>query len=209
VSYEAHTDLETAPVSSAPDSAFGRLIDALNAAGSVLIGAVMLLMCADVLVRNLVNRPIDGVAELVATSIVMIVFLQLPATLRHGRMSRADLFIDPYMRRRPRAGRRLRALFSAAGIFACGIIAYASWRPLLRSWTDDEYLGVEGVFTFPIWPMRALVVLGSALAAAQYLLLVMQDIRESLGAATGEAQGQPAAGVGAAHETAGTGASHE
>ncbi|MDF3822857.1 TRAP transporter small permease [Leptospira sp. 96542] len=187
MSYETNTDLESTPATGAPDSAFGHLIDALNAAGSVLIAAVMLLMCADVLLRNLANRPIDGVAELVATSIVMIVFLQLPATLRHGRMSRADLFIDPFIDRRPRAGKRLRALFSAAGIFACGVIAYASWRPLLRSWTEDEFLGVEGLFTFPIWPMRALVVLGAALAAVQYLLLVIQDIRESLAAAGGDA----------------------
>ena len=83
----------------------------------------MVLMCADVLLRNLLNHPIDGVAELVATSIIIIVFLQLPATLRHGRMSRADLFIDPFLQRRPAAGRVLRALFSLVGIFACGVIA--------------------------------------------------------------------------------------
>lgn len=179
MSYEANTDLESAPPPSAPDSWFGRLVDALNAAGSVPIGAVMLLMCADVLLRDLANRPIDGVAELVATSIVIIVFLQLPATLRHGRMSRADLFIDPYITRRPRAGKRLRALFSLAGVFACGVIAYATWKPLARAWTDQEYLGVEGVFTFPTWPMRAVVLLGAALAAVQYLLLVIQDLKES------------------------------
>lgn len=179
MSYEANTDLESAPASTAPDSWFGRLVDALNAAGSVLIGAIMLLMCADVLLRDLANRPIDGVAEMVATSIVIIVFLQLPATLRHGRMSRADLFIDPFIARRPRAGKRLRALFSLAGVFACAVIAYASWKPLLRAWTGDEFLGVEGVFTFPIWPMRAVVVLGAALAAVQYVLLVVQDLRES------------------------------
>jgi TRAP-type C4-dicarboxylate transport system permease small subunit len=179
MSYEANTDLESAPPPSAPDSWFGRLVDALNAAGSMLIGAVMLLMCADVLLRDLANRPIDGVAELVATSIVIIVFLQLPATLRHGRMSRADLFIDPYITRRPRAGKRLRALFSLACVFACGVIAYATWKPLARAWTDQEYLGVEGVFTFPTWPMRAVVLLGAALAAVQYLLLVIQDLKES------------------------------
>jgi hypothetical protein len=95
----------------------------------VLIAAVMLLMCADVLMRNLAGRPIDGVAETVAASIVVIVFLQLPATLRHGRMSRADLFIEPLLERRPAAGRRLRALYSAVGVFACGLIAYASAPP--------------------------------------------------------------------------------
>lgn len=179
MSYEANTDLESAPPPSAPDSWFGRLVDGLNAAGSVLIGAIMLLMCADVLLRDLANRPIDGVAELVATSIVVIVFLQLPSTLRHGRMSRADLFLDPFITRRPAAGRRLRALFSFAGVFACAVIAYASWKPLLRAWTDSEFLGVEGIFTFPTWPMRVVVLTGAALAAVQYLLLVIQDLREA------------------------------
>lgn len=178
MSYEANSDLE-ASSSTPPDSLFGWLVDGLNAAGSVLIAAVMLLMCADVLLRDLANRPLDGVAELVATSIVVIVFLQLPATLRHGRMSRADLFLDPFIQRRPRAGRRLRALFSLAGVFACGVIAYASVPLLVRAWSDREFFGVDGVFTFPTWPMRAVVLLGAALAAVQYLLLTWQDLRES------------------------------
>lgn len=179
MSYESSTDLDAPPPATAPSSPFGHLVDGLNAVGSLLIGAVMLLMCSDVLLRNLANRPIDGVAELVAASIVVIVFLQLPSTLRHGRMSRADLFIDPLLVRRPVAGRRLRALFSAAGIFACGLIAWASWTPLVRSWTNDEFLGIEGVFTFPTWPMRAVVVLGATLAMLQYALLVWQDLRDA------------------------------
>jgi TRAP-type C4-dicarboxylate transport system permease small subunit len=170
---------EYVPAPPTAPSLFGRLIDALNAAGSVLIGAVMLLMCADVLLRDLLNRPIDGVAELVATSIVVIVFLQLPATLRHGRMARADLFLDPFLARHPRGGRWLRALFALAGVFACAVIAYAGTQPLLRAWRDDEFLGVQGLFTFPTWPMRAVVVLGAALAAVQYLLLAVQDVRDS------------------------------
>lgn len=179
MSYEANTDLEAAPAPAAANSLFGRLVDGLNAAGSVVIAIVMLLMCADVLLRNLLNHPLDGVAELVATSIVVIVFLQLPGTLRHGRMSRADLFIDPFIQRRPRAGKRLRALFSLAGVFACGVIAYATWPLLARAWSDNEFFGVEGVFTFPTWPMRAVVLLGAVLAALQYVLLAKQDWRES------------------------------
>jgi TRAP-type mannitol/chloroaromatic compound transport system permease small subunit len=180
MSYEANTDLASQPsLDGTPHSLFGRLIDGLNAIGSLVIGAVMLLMCTDVLLRDLFNRPIDGVAELVATSIIVIVFLQLPATLRHGRMSRADLFIDPFVARRPVAGRRLRAFFSAAGVFACAVIAYASWPVFMRAWADKEFLGVEGGFTFPTWPMHGIVVLGSALAALQYALLVIQDLREA------------------------------
>ena len=160
--------------------AFGWLVDGRNAVGSVVIGAVMLLMCADVLLRNLANRPIDGVAELVAASIIVIVFLQLPSTLRHGRMSRADLFIDPFVMRRPRAGRQLRGVYSLVGTFACSVIAYASWPAFVRSWTNSEFLGIEGVFTFPTWPMRGVVILGATLAAVQYLLLAGQDARDAL-----------------------------
>jgi TRAP-type C4-dicarboxylate transport system permease small subunit len=183
MSYERPVDYDaTTPFrDEVPSSPFGHLVDGLNAIGSLLIAAVMVLMCTDVLMRNLANRPIDGVAEMVAMSIVVIVFLQLPSTLRHGRMSRADLFIDPFMRRRPAAGRRLRAVYSLVGVFACGLIAYASWRPFVRAWTNDEFLGIEGVFTFPMWPMRAIVILGASLAAIQYLLLAVQDLREAGG----------------------------
>jgi TRAP-type C4-dicarboxylate transport system permease small subunit len=177
MSYEAATDLEASQPfrDGTASNAFGRLIDGLNAVGSVVIGLVMLLMCADVLLRNLANKPIPGVAELVATSIIMVVFLQLPATLQHGRMSRADLFIDPFVVRRPRAGRLLRGLFSLAGVFACGVIAWSTWPVLARAWTDTEFWGIEGVFTFPTWPMRAIVVGGAALGALQYLLLALAD----------------------------------
>lgn len=177
---EMTLDLEAAPPNSgAPAGPFGRLVDALNAAGSVTIAAVMLLMCADVLARNLANKPIDGVAEMVATSIIMIVFLQLPATIRHGRMSRADLFIDPFTEKRPIAGRRLHALYSAFGIFACLVIMRATWPMLVNAWEEGEFFGIDGVFTFPVWPMRAIVLAGTLLGAVQYALLAWQHLREA------------------------------
>lgn len=185
MSYEANVDLDAgaavrvASASAAPASWFGQLVDGLNAIGSVVIGLVMLLMCVDVLMRNAVDRPIDGVAELVATSIIVIVFLQLPSTLRHGRMSRAELFIDPFLERKPRAGRRLRALYSLVGALSCAVIAYATWPAFERAWQDSEFWGVEGIFTFPTWPVRAVVILGSVLAAVQYLLFVVQDLAEA------------------------------
>ncbi len=182
MSHEPRVDPEaSSPHDPVPSSPFGHLVDGLNAVGSLLIAAVMLLMCADVLMRNLANRPIDGVAEMVAASIVIIVFLQLPSTLRHGRMSRADLFLDPFLYRHPRAGRSLRGVYSLAGVFACALIAYASWPSLVRSWTNNEFLGIEGVFTFPTWPMRGVVVLGATLAAVQYLLLAWHDGRRAWG----------------------------
>ena len=58
------------------------------------------------------------------------------------------------------------------------------WPLATRAWANSEFLGVEGVFTFPTWPMRYVVVLGAALAAVQYALLAWHDLRASGSAPT-------------------------
>jgi TRAP-type mannitol/chloroaromatic compound transport system permease small subunit len=163
-----------------PTSAFGRIVDGFNAVGGGLIALVMLLTVADVVARNAVGRPIDGVSELVGASVVMIVFSQLASTLRHNRMSRADLFIDPFIRRHPAAGHALRAAFGAVGMFVCAVLVYATWPKLVDSWASGEFMGVEGIFTAPLWPMRACIVAGALLTLLQYLVLVAADVGVAL-----------------------------
>lgn len=158
-------------------SAFGVLIDGLNAVGSILIFAIMVLICADVLARNLFNQPIKGVAELVAASIVMIVFLQLASALRHGRMAQADIFIAGFSRKYPRLGHALKALFYLAGAAMLAVVFKGTLPVFMNALERQLFMGVEGVFTFPIWPIR-LVVLGcAAVTVAQYLLLALRDLR--------------------------------
>jgi TRAP-type mannitol/chloroaromatic compound transport system permease small subunit len=165
----------------APTSAFGRVVDGFNAVGGCLLVLVMLLTVGDVLSRNLLGKPIDGVSELVGASVVMLVFSQLASTLRHNRMSRADLFIDPLLLRRPAAGHALRALFGIGGMFVCAVLTYATWPKLVDAWVTDEFMGVEGIFTAPMWPMRACIVAGALLTLVQYLVFVVADLRVALG----------------------------
>lgn len=179
MSYEANTELDSGNAVSAQNSLFGVIVDALNGLGSIVIALIMLLMCFDVFMRNALNQPIDGVAEMVAASIIVIVFLQLPATLRHGRMSRADIFLGPLLSKSPIAGKFLCSLLSLFGIFACCLIAYATWPLLTRAWNNNEFFGVEGLFTFPTWPMRLVVFCGSTLAAVQYMLMAWRDWHEA------------------------------
>jgi TRAP-type C4-dicarboxylate transport system permease small subunit len=162
------------------DSPFGRLIDGLNGLGSLLIFAMMVLVCSDVVARSLFDQPIYGVAELVSLSIVAIVFLQLASTLRHGRMTRADLFIDALLLRRPRAGHLLSAVFNAAGLFACAVIVLATLPLLVRAWSAGLYIGVEGLFTVPTWPVRLIVLFGAGITALQYLIHAYKDLRTAV-----------------------------
>lgn len=162
---------------------FGWLVDGANAVGSALIFCAMLLILADVAARDLLGAPIAGVAELVAISVIAIVFLQLASTLRHGRMSRAEIFIDGFSAKHPRAGAALQALYDLAGIAVCAILVYATWPVLARAWTDSEFIGVQGVFTAPTWPVKAIIVFGAALTAIQYAVFLVERLRNAFGRA--------------------------
>ena len=90
---------------------FQRLGKLLNALGTLWIIALMLLINTDVLGRNLFNAPVRGVTELVALSIVGIVFLQLADTLHSGRFTRADVLLARLKASRPVLAARLQALY--------------------------------------------------------------------------------------------------
>lgn len=165
------------PAHGRPTTPFGWVVDGMNGAGSILIFAVMALIVADVIARDFFNDPINGVAEMVALSIVAIVFLQLASTLRHGRMSRAELFIDDFKLKHPRAGNLIQAVFDLGGAAVCAILLLATWPILERSWTANEFIGIQGVFTAPIWPVKLVIILGAGLTLIQYLLLLHRSLQ--------------------------------
>ena len=59
------------------------------AAAAVL--AMVAMVTFEVTARSLFNAPVQGVAEIVANSIVAIVFLQVAHALMTGRMTRTDI----------------------------------------------------------------------------------------------------------------------
>ena len=73
-----------------PDTRFGKLTATMNAIGSCLIVFIMLVMLGDIFGRFLFNKPIPGVPEIVAISLVAIVFLQIAHTLRAWRVIFTD-----------------------------------------------------------------------------------------------------------------------
>lgn len=170
------------PASSGPAAGTGLprawnvFVDGLGAVGSVLIGGLMALVCADVIGRNVFNQPIPTVAELSAFSVVVIVFLQLASTVRHDRMARAEVFIDPLTRRMPRAGAALGGVFALLGCVACALIAWATYPVIAKDIDVGEYIGIEGVGSIPTWPFRVLVVFGAGVAAVQYLIGAVQAL---------------------------------
>jgi len=156
------------------------LLDGLAAIGTIWTFGLMLLICADVIGRSFLNAPITGVAEIAAHSVVGIVFLQIGATIYHRRMTRADFLIDRIIRRMPRLGGTLETLFLAIGALAMAFVAEAAWPALWNAVERGEFFGVQGVFTIPTWPVRALIVLGAAAGALAYAVLAVAEARRLL-----------------------------
>ena len=122
-----------------------RLMQAMNALGTLWILALMVLINSDVIGRNLFNAPILGVPEMTSLSIVGIVFLQLADTLRCGRFTRAEILLDSLKRRRPAAADLLQA------------VSWTAREQLSRRWVatmaaDRAAKARRGSCMRPCWP---------------------------------------------------------
>ena len=142
----------------------------MNSVGTLWIFALMFLICADVAGRYLFNAPIKGAAEMVGYSIVAAVFLQMASTLRAGRFTRVEMLIEPLEARRPAAGHSFNAVYHLVGAAVFAVITWGTWPKLADAWANDEITGTPGVFVFLIWPFLAVVVLGAAVTAVEFLM---------------------------------------
>jgi TRAP-type mannitol/chloroaromatic compound transport system permease small subunit len=136
----------------------------LSGIGTIWIGALMLLVVADVIGRNFLNAPITGVAEIAGHSVVAIVFLQISHAIMQGRLTRADFLIRGIGRRAPLARNLMERGFALTGAVIFALIVWSSWDKTVSSYLTGDFFGVQGVFTVPTFPFRAIIVIGSALA---------------------------------------------
>ena len=145
----------------------------LNAVGSAWVAAITLLICADILGRVLFRYPLAGVPEIVKVSIVAIVWLQIPHTLKTGGHLRSDIVLR-YLSERSRAALDLFACVLGAIIF--GLLVYSGWDTMILAWEMGEFEG-ELPVRVPTYPLRSIVLLGAALTALQFLLMAAEAVR--------------------------------
>lgn len=149
---------------------------ALLAVAATLAFLICFLVCADVIGRVVFNSPVKGTPEIVSFSIVIICFLQAPFAIRSGGMINVDALtshLPPLLRR------VLELCGYALGIAFFGLVCWGSLDPAMHAWTSNEFEG-EGALRVPVWPARFIIILGTALAALNYLLLIIERARAPL-----------------------------
>ena len=153
-----------------------RLNEQLTRLLLVLAAVLAFLLCflvvADVVGRVGFDRPVKGTTEIVSLSIVIICYLQTGFAIRSGGMLHVDMFVS---RAGPRAQSLLAAVAALAGLVFFGLICWGSFEGAAHAWTSNEFEG-EGALRVPVWPARFVLILGTAIAAFNYALLLVQHL---------------------------------
>ena len=115
-------------------SLYGRLLAALALAGCAVLFAMMLVICADVLLRNV--RLVPGVYsvawanEVTEYALYLITLLTAPWLLRRGQHIRIDVLLRVIPRR---LAWYLEWLCDLIALACCLVIAYAGWKATAAS----------------------------------------------------------------------------
>lgn len=158
-----------------PETVFGAFVGLLNAVGTLMIILLMVLITADVIARNFFGAPIPGVVEMTEAGIVMLVYLQVGHTLRVNRFIRSDGFFGMLQERRPRIALVFGLVFNLTGAMLFALICYAVRERVADAWRGDFYIGIQGTFTFPVWPIELAILIGSAVMILQFLAFAARD----------------------------------
>jgi TRAP-type C4-dicarboxylate transport system permease small subunit len=131
----------------------------------------VLLLCAiflyDILGRELFDSPFLGAHEIVGNSIVGILFLELPSSIKRGAMLRTTIVfnsVSPFMRS------VIDCISYAFGVALFLAIIVGGWDAMIVGWQIGEIEGA-GAFEVPVYPVRTLIIVFSGICALVYLQL--------------------------------------
>ncbi len=141
-----------------------------NVLGALVVLFLVVAINIDVFARTVLIAPIRGVHEIVEMSLVAIVFLQLADVVRTGRLTRSDAFLNKLVGSRPEIGMAIKRFFSLLSAVFMALIVYTIFPATIEAYHENAYVGTEGVFTAPEWPLLAIMVFGSLLCMVRWLI---------------------------------------
>jgi len=147
-----------------------RLARWMNGAGVVWVFAIMFMICADIVGRNVFQSPIAFVPEAVALSLVGCVFLQIPFAVHENKLTRAEFLIWRLAASRPDLVRGWDAVMALMAAAILLLMTIGAWPDFTRALSTSEFAGVEGIFKISVWPIKLIIVVGAAVAALECLI---------------------------------------
>ncbi len=158
--------------SSRPHKILDRFSQGLNILSGIWLGSIALLILADVIGREVFQSPIYGTNEIVANSVLSILFLQLPLAILNRDSLRTTIVYGMLGARGKSITNALSYLIALLLFAAIGV---GSWPNMIEAWSILEQEG-SGVVTIPVYPIRTLVVVVSAICVCVCALLIYQSL---------------------------------
>ncbi len=143
----------------------------------VILVTMLLLVMADILARNLLNRPIRGVAEFLSQTLYLLVFLGLTRAFREGALIHSDLIFRYAPGKRWRKGFELGHLTITLAVSM--LVTALTFQSLSASFVAEQWIGLPGYFSFPEWPLRLLTFLGALMLTNQVALSWMMTVKRT------------------------------
>jgi TRAP-type C4-dicarboxylate transport system permease small subunit len=150
------------------DRAWGKVLEAFALVACALIGLMMLMICADVLLRNVKLIPgIDGLAwsnELSENGLYLVTMLAAPWLLREGRHIRVDILLRALPKT---AGWLCEWLSDAIAFTCCATIVWFGARATWESYAQGSI--TIKTLVMPEWWMLAPLPVAFTLLAIEVL----------------------------------------
>lgn len=147
----------------------GRAASFMNSLATIWAFMLAVVILVDVVGRSFFGAPLQGTKEIVANSIVAIVFLQFPLAVRDRAFLRTTLFYDAF----PTIIRRvIDGTGHLIGFCLFAAMAYGGWPDMIVGWEIGEFEG-EGAMRVPVYPVRTIIVALCALCALGFALLFL------------------------------------
>jgi TRAP-type C4-dicarboxylate transport system permease small subunit len=137
------------------ERAYGRLLELFAAVACALIFGMTLMICADVLLRNVRVFPIAGLEwanEISEGMLYLVTLLTAPWLLRRGQHIRVDIVLRAVP---PRVGWFFEWAVDVFGLACCALIAWYSARAALASFKAGS-LSIKTLVTPEWWLLSAL-----------------------------------------------------
>ncbi len=158
---------------------FTAVTSVMNSIGTVWVFVLLIIINLDIGGRAIFNHPIRGVPEIVSMSIVGLVFMQIAHTTHVGRLTRSEVILGFLDRRVPRVSSFLQGLYELVGAALFVILFRASYPMFIKAWQIGEYVGAEGDFKAPVWPVKLIILIGCVAAGIEFLLLAINHFRDA------------------------------
>jgi TRAP-type transport system small permease protein len=145
------------------EAAYGRVLDALALIGCALILGMTLMICADVLLRNVRIIPslvgLEWANEISEAMLFLVTMMTAPWLLRRGQHIRVDIVLRAVP---PRVGWALEWIVDVLAFACCAVITYYSARAALASYQAGS-LSIKTLVTPEWWLLCVLPVAFAAL----------------------------------------------